>query len=69
MLVCKQNIGMFVATGLTIRDNDVKTTPSVILVFVTVGAHVKNRRGNYQFPISEMYRDISVSVINTDISN
>ena len=44
--------------------------PSVTLVFVTgERCPCKNRRGKYQFPISVVNRDISNSIINTDISN
>ena len=47
-----------------------RAVPSVTLVFV-IGERCacKNRRGRYQFPISEVNIDISISIINTDISN
>ena len=46
-----------------------RTAPSVTLIFVSGnGRACKNRRGRYQFPISGVNRDISISIINTDIS-
>ena len=48
-----------------------RTAPSVTLVFVTgERCPCKTWRGRYQFPIlSRLNRDISISIINADISN
>ena len=47
-----------------------RTAQFVILRFVaSERCAYKNRRGRYQFPISGVNRDISVSTIYTEISN
>ena len=47
-----------------------RTAPSVTLVFITgERCSCKKRRGRYQFPISRVNRDISISIINADVSN
>ena len=47
-----------------------RSAPPVTLVFASgERCACKNWQGRYQFPISGVNRDISVSIINTDISD